>query len=148
MGDIYTEIKDMYYDWMISLIGVEHASRYSKLIRYLDRIPFRYTMSMDENRMIDGIDLRYRFGYEHCIDRRIIAGTIGNIQCSFLEMMIALSLRCEENITYDPKMGDRLPQWFWEMISSLGLYNETDEYFDESKVRIILNNFYNHDYQR
>ena len=41
--------------------------------------------------------------------------------CSVLEMMIALSMRCEEQIMDDPDIGNRTGQWFWDMIDNLGL---------------------------
>lgn len=35
-----------------------------KLLRHLHNIDFQYMLPMDGNRAEDGIDLRYRFGYE------------------------------------------------------------------------------------
>jgi hypothetical protein len=67
--------------------------------------------------------------------------------CSVLEMMIALAIRCEENIMDDPLIGDRTRQWFWSMISSLGLSGMTDTRFDNKSVDRVLETFLDRDYK-
>ena len=75
---------------------------------------------MDGNRAEDGIDLRYRFGHEQHYSDAMVASFLDDRPCSVLEMMIALSIRCEEHIMDDPDVGNRTGQWFWSMIASLG----------------------------
>jgi hypothetical protein len=58
--------------------------------------------------------------------------------CSILEMMVALAIRCEEEIMYDPDIGDRTAQWFWCMIANLGLGGITDDVYDRAYVDDIL----------
>ena len=62
-------------------------------------------------------------------------------------MMIALSIRCEETIMDDPKIGDRTGQWFWGMISNLGLSSMIDKRFDEEYVWYNIERFLNRDYE-
>ena len=66
--------------------------------------------------------------------------------CSVLEMMIALAIRCEENIMDDPNIGDRTSQWFWGMVVNLGLGSMVDCRFDkqfvDETIRIFLNRKY------
>ena len=94
---------------------------YRKLLRELHRIEFTYSIPMDGNRAEDGVDLRYRFGYENGYSSSMISVYLDNRMCSVLEMMIALAIRCEEHIMDDPDIGNRTGQWFWNMIVNLGL---------------------------
>ena len=56
-------LKDRYFNWMYDkVVGTKYS--YRKLLWRLYEIPFIYILPMDENRKEDGIDLRYRFGYE------------------------------------------------------------------------------------
>ena len=142
-GDLSSE----YFEWMCGLVPSRKAA-YSKLLGYLHRTEFRYTLPMDGNRYDDGINLRYRFGYECAHPQAEIAGYLDNRPCSVLEMMIALSIRCEEGIMHDADIGDRTGQWFWSMITSLGLDRMTDSRFDEHIVQDILDRFMEHRYER
>ena len=46
-------------------------------------------------------------------------------------MILALAIRCEETIMDNPDYGDRTGQWFWGMLSNLGLARMTDDVFNE-----------------
>lgn len=65
-----------------------------------------------------------------------------------LEMMTALAIRCEEHIMGDPDIGDRTGQWFWSMLSNLGLGSMSDTNFDKYRVDMALERFLERDYQR
>jgi hypothetical protein len=67
--------------------------------------------------------------------------------CSVLEMMIALAVRCEETIMDDPAYGNRTAQWFWGMITSLGLNGMTDELYNRFEVDRVVANLLNREYQ-
>jgi len=82
---------------------------YQKLLRHLHNIDFQYMLPMDGNRAEDGIDLRYRFGYEKEYEGSTIASYLDNSPCSVLEMLIALAFRCEEHI-----MTDRISVTAWD----------------------------------
>ena len=77
-----------------------------------------------------------------------IASYLDNTPCSILEMMIALSLRCEEHIMDNPDAGNRTGQWFWNMLVSLGLGSMDDTEFDRDYVDMVLKRFLARDYQR
>lgn len=47
----------------------------------------------------------------------------------------------------DPAMGDRTSQWFWGMVSSLGLNHMMDSLFDEQVVDNVITTFLNREYQ-
>lgn len=145
------EIRDLYFEWMYHLVCNDRYSKklsYRKLMHYLYNIDFYYIVPMDVNREDDGIELRYRFGYENSYDPKTIAVYLDIYPCSVLEMMIALSLRCEEHIMNDPEIGNRTGQWFWNMIVNLGLGSMTDEKFDMDYTERIIKMFLNREYKR
>ncbi len=47
----------------------------------------------------------------------------------------------------DPVLGDRTSQWFWGMITSLGLGGMYDSLFDERLVQDIVTTFLNREYE-
>lgn len=137
-----------YTIWLRSLVGDDvFQSGYGRLFEYLQDREFVYKMRMDINRAVDGINLRRRFVYEHKYPELIRISDIEDGRpCSVLEMMVGLSVRCEETIMFDPDIGDRTGKWFWEMVDSLGLSGMTDDHFDESQANRIINRFLDRDY--
>ena len=135
-----------YFDWMCGLVCDERMP-YQKLLRHLHTIEFMYTIPIDDNRAVDGVDLRYRFAYENNYHPAMIAEYIDNKPCSVLEMMVALAHRCEEQIMDDREYGNRTQQWFMAMIESLGLGDMTNSAFDELHVDIVITKFMNRDFK-
>ena len=149
------ELNEEYFEWMYNLVDASrHSGRssYKKLFKYLNRVEFVYILAPDENRYFDGIDLRYRFCYEKDMPSSLIASYLDDKPCSILEMLVALSLRCEEHIMRDPDIGDRTSKWFWQMIDNLDLSGMNDSNFDIDKASEIVDTFlyrkYGHDGDR
>ena len=142
------ELNHRYFDWMWHLVCDDEYSKvsYRKLLTHLHELEFTYILPMDENRFADGIDLRYKFGYYCHYEDPIIATYLDDKPCSVLEMMVALSIRCED-IMDDPEIGDRTGQWFWNMIVNLGLGRMNDRYFDEDYVDDVIYTFLNREYE-
>lgn len=141
-----------YTRWMYSLVqddGRAGYISYNKLLTHLHDTDFRYSIPKDQNRAEDGCNLRYRFamtqGYEDSVDDVL---DILDGPCSVLEMMIALCIRCEEDIMDDPSIGGRSKQWFWNMITSLGLNSMTDNRYDTNEVTYIIDRFLDRKYSR
>lgn len=137
-----------YFTWLYEkACGDRYSSdiSYKKLLMYLHNKKFRYSIPNDKNRAEDGIDLRHRFAYDYTAVED--ADMYLNEPCSVLEMMLALSIRCEENIMDDPAMGDRTTQWFWGMISNLGLGSMSDKYFDRKFVDGVIERFLDREYE-
>lgn len=140
-------IRNDYFEWLSDFVQSNSASEsisYRRLLMELHHIDFRYLVPLDENRADDGISLRYRYAlqsgcedYIDCLDG----------PCSVLEMILALAIRCEEDIMDDPRYGDRTSQWFWQMIRNLGLYGMTDDRFDEYVVRDSIERFLDREYE-
>lgn len=148
MSSKYEGISGAYFKWMCGLVSgsrFSKASSFDRLLRALHDTDFTYIISRDSDRVRDGLNLRYLFAYEHYdIDdaESYIQGP-----CSVLEMMVALSLRCERNIMDNPAYGDRTGQWFWGMVVSLGLGSMMDDRFDEKYVDDVLTRFLNREYE-
>ena len=109
-----SKLKGLYFDWLCDLVcdDKHSAHAYRKLLMYLYKTDFVYTIPMDGNRFEDGIDMRYRFGSVYGYDEAMTASYLDNCPCSILEMMTALAVRCEEHIMWDPDIGDRTGKWF------------------------------------
>lgn len=140
-------IRDGYFEWLVRLIGEETQSSkvsYRRLLVQLHNTEFIYSIPRDRNRADDGIGLRRRFATaEGCTD---VLEYLDD-PCSVLEMMIGLSVRCEETIMDDPMIGDRTGQWFWNMITNLGLGGMYDSRFDRRFVEDILIRFLDREYE-
>lgn len=142
------ELNNEYFQWMCQLVKWPRRSNYSTLLSYLHSVDFEYIIPMDGNRAEDGVELRYRFGYENDFDAPLIASYLDDRPCSVLEMMVALALRCEEHIADDPDIGNRTGLWFWEMVKNLGLMSMRDNTFDEDYAEDIVTRFLNRDFKR
>lgn len=137
-----------YFEWLCSFVKPFVLNRsYRFLMLHLFRTDFYAVIPMDENRASDGIELRYRFGREKRIRMSDIADVLDVKDCSVLEMMVALSLRCEEQIVDEPDVGDRTRKLFWSMINNLGLNRMDDESYDSFEVEDRLDIFLNREYK-
>lgn len=135
------DFRKRYFCWLLNKISYspdEPNGTYNELLWLLYETEFVWTIEMDENRSLDGIELRFEFSKEHFED----------IPCSVLEMMIALAYRCERHIMTNDIYGDRTGTWFWSMIESLGLIEMEDRSFDYSKAMEIIDRFLSRDYER
>ena len=140
------ELKERYFKWLCKFVPTKQS--FQKLLRTLMSVEFTYILQMDENRAFDGIELRYRFGDENDIPQSAIATCLDVGPCSVLEMLIALSVRCETHIMSNEADGDRTAIWFWDWIKNLGLYGMTDEGCVEEYIVQRLSIFLNRQYDR
>lgn len=127
-----------YLNWLSSkaLMPYERA-RYNKLLSTLYFTRFYYTMPMDENRNIDGLELRNEYSQE--------TGNILNdytslspYQANLLEVMVALSIHCDQTIMTTKSTNTYF--WFKEILSDIGLLRCTDDDFPVQFVELKLNN--------
>lgn len=140
-------LKEKYFDWMCELVRHnERRGSYLKLLRYLDSADFQYSIEMDGNRFEDGINLRYRFGYDNDYLPSLIANSLDVKPCSVLEMMIALSIRCEE-IMDAPEKENQTGEWFFNMIDNLGLTDMTDSRFNREYCFQTVERFLEREYE-
>ena len=140
-------VNDEYFEWLWELIDIQRFSKrvsYRKLLMHLHNIEFTWLIPMDDNRADDGIQLRRRFALA-CNDVTLSRYILG--PCSVLEMMVALAVRCEECIMDDTQMGNRTGQWFWGMISNLGLSAMKDSKFDRDFTDNVIARLLNREYE-
>lgn len=140
-------VNNEYFDWLCELIDSKRFSKrisYRKLLMRLHDIEFTWFVPHDDNRADDGVQLRRRYALE-CHDMELSDYIVG--PCSVFEMMVALAIRCEENIMDDALYGNRTGQWFWGMIHNLGLTPMTDSEFDRNFVDEVIARLLNREYE-
>lgn len=143
----HNDLLNHYFEWLCKSVGgcgfSEEAS-YRKLLMHLHNTQFYYSIPKDADRAGAGVDLRWRFICMNGFDVSVLDEMEG--PCSVLEMMIALAIYCEEHIMDDPGYGDRTSQWFWGMITNLGLGAATDNNFDRRYVDEVVIRFLDRKY--
>lgn len=128
------QVKNRYFEWLYNYAcngRINEKVSYRKLLMTLHDIQFDFYIRNDLNRAMDGVNLRYRFA---TVIRDNKAFDILDEPCSVLEMILALAIRIEETIMDDPRYGDRTQQWFWSMLSNIGINRITDDIFDKQYV--------------
>lgn len=144
-------IRNEYFEWLCDIVCQKRFANtisYRKLLAHLHNVPFRWSRTLDADRADWGVDMRYRFAQSRSLDagsfdvRAYLGGP-----CTVLEMMVALAVRCEEDMMDDPEYGDRTSQWFWNMVVSLGLGGTTDQVYDYDRVEGVIQRFLNRDYE-
>ena len=126
-------MRNGYYHWLIDQVcDKQYDSKYySKLLFELDNIEFTWSLDLDENRAVDGLELRRRYGIER------------NGPCSVLEMLVALSIRVVEDGYMDEGSEN---VFFWGMIKSLGLYFNDDYDYDDGLTDAVISRFLDREY--
>jgi len=122
VGNIRNE--EDYFRILCGLAGIKkplETSGYKLIMKKLYNTEFYWNIPNDDNRALDGKNLRDKFGWNYR-DR----------ECSFLEMLLALAIRCDEDVMYTPEDGDRTEHWFWMMMQNLGLSRCRDNDFEDS----------------
>lgn len=108
-------MKDKYFDFLCEIVG--EKDNYSYLLRQLFKTEFYSIVPNDDNREIDGEQLRLLFINE---EGQQALSFLPTTSCSLLEMLIALSMRLEfESVqSYWEKKPN---EWFWILIDNLEL---------------------------
>jgi len=128
-------LDELYFTWLYSQVGStrlkDRNRTYWRLLKLMYTKEFVWIVPNDDNRIADGIDLRYEFVDQsrlNDVDREWI-----NLECSFLEILVALSRRLSFQEERDPK------DWFWEMIDNLELSKFTDgaNFSDEQVIEVL-----------
>jgi hypothetical protein len=150
--------RESYFNWLVSMVlplrdpeyPLDAYATYSKLLGVLFNTKFTYQIPMDDNRRIDGMDLRKKFAdFCHISDEQL-AMILNISDCTVLEMMIALAIKCEEEIMYDYREGDRASYWFTLMLENLGVITFTDSGWTPSTkgtVEEIVDRFLKREYE-
>ncbi len=132
------DIAQDYFHWLCEMVHIDQGNTsYWILAKDLHHIDFYSLVAHDENRALDGIELRDEYlseiNYPKYVD---IEG-----ECSVLEMIIALARRMdfETSDPYDLEESvDRTAFWFWEMLDNLGLTKFSDDAYVELEGQIYV----------
>ena len=90
-----------------------------QIMKILATVEFICNHPMDENRAMDGLELRDDFEYE---TGRFLDKSSGLLpRCTFFEMLAALAMRCESQLMRNLSIGDRTSRWFFEFLNNLGI---------------------------
>ena len=119
-----------YFEWLMDQVEVNlDITKYKNLYWALFTTPFQITHPRDDNRRIDGLDLRWKYSHdsEFLLEK----------PCSVLEMFIGLAARID--LEWNGNPGEPAPASnFWNMITQLGLQKFTDHRWNPTKVQDIL----------
>ena len=131
-------LRERYFQWICQIAMNGEAENHQRLLRFLFNKDFRYINPRDANRESDGIDLRYRYGYECGAALSQITSELDDKPCSVLEMIVALALRFEESIMRDFEIGDRTYEWVKSMLKNLDIFYD-DSHFNEATANLKVN---------
>lgn len=116
------ELREDYLQWLEHQLRDEYGNpgkTYWGLANLMFNTPFTWiqSISMDENRLADGLNLRVEFARQVGLRPNALR-TLG--PCSFLEVLIGLSRRLAF------AAGGEAPGWAWELMSNLELIRLSD----------------------
>lgn len=131
-------LENLYFNWLcakvIDIRNFHPSDTYWELFKKLHRTEFIWLIPNDDNRVMDGKELRKEFILQADIPDDPDWRTL--IPCSILEMLIAFSRRAEF-MTDIPSVD-----WFWEFITNLGLRDFDDgSDLDPEEIDEILYQF-------
>lgn len=142
-------LDEVYLDWLVAQVtssrqrGPNAVRTYYKLLKLFHDTEFFWLVANDDNRILDGLELRNEFihetGYPLDEDDEVWASA----GCSVLEMLIGLSRRLSDLDDGEPRV------WFWKMVRNLGLDQFDDQIeFDPFEVEEALSTFIYRTYKR
>ena len=136
-----------YFEWLLGqvhferLLGLRNGGfsanlRYNKLLYFLFNKSFKYVLDRDENRMRDGLSLRYDYIDETGVEKDEFESE-ASANCTCLEVLVALAIRLDREYIGDP--GEETPELiFWEMICNLNLDYYDDKRWDAASAERII----------
>ena len=83
-------LAEAYFRWLIHKVRTDGRSRYHDLLWIMDNTEFVWIVPNDDNRLMDGLELRKEFFREQKIRGKPLARP-----CSILEVVVGLSRRLE-----------------------------------------------------
>ncbi len=129
-----------YREWLVSFVDTEDldfSRNYTCLMDQLFHTKYRWVIDMDQDRYIDGLDMRKKYEYETGND---ISSDI-MIDCSILECFVALFVKFSDTVLTDPGDISVAPELFFDALSHLGLLFYDDNRYDSYAVDDIIERF-------
>lgn len=139
---MYHASDEGYFNWLYLQIepttNANPARTHSLLAEQMFKTIFRWSVPNDDNRVEDARDLRVEFMDNYSADSPWMRE-----DASVLEVLIALARR----LSFEA--GGEVDEWFWKMVSNLGLWTYTDESYSDwiaEKVDVALEIFMEREY--
>lgn len=127
-------LREAYFHWLVAQVrepGRSHEEKtYWDLLRLMHRREFVWLIPNDDNRLVDGTDLRLEFLHENGTHEHMNKADFG--PCSVFEVMIGISRRLEFNA------GGKAEGWAWQLLDNLGLRKMSDP-LSLRKQRVVNN---------
>lgn len=142
-----TKLIDEYFQWIYKMMEGFFGpdKKYSYLFEDLFVITFTYTIPNDENREMDGLNLRRHFAYAVGYNPDEVCDILRHKPCSVLEMITALAIKIYN--TMDDSSDDKpVKYWFWAMLFNLGLSTMSNDIYIGGYVHNRVNRFLNRQY--
>lgn len=128
-----------YFKWLVALVLPAIRSEYGDVVRVLDilfRSRFEWFVDFDRNRAADGMALRREYSFEHNDKRDKFDREFFEVECSMLEMLVALSKRM--SIQTDISTS----RCFWHMMRNIGLDPDSSaEEVNEASDKIVSRSY-------
>lgn len=141
-------VEELYFNWVCDRVLLNSFTEniYTNLGLRLYRTEFFYYVHMDENRVLEALSMRRLPEVEALLGEEV---SLLHPIPSVLEVLVALAIRWESYISYDPEKGDQVPSHFFEMLNNLNLLNASDGVYCEEMdmyVHTVLQDFMNRHY--
>lgn len=151
--DVVIYENESYFDWLYRL-GFEKCTNFRNLASILHGIVYFPVNAKDEDRVLDGLELRKC--YESATKRPANAFydpiLTRQMSCSMLELIIGLANCIDQNVMWDSDKGNRTTDWVYRMLRNIGLDGCTDDYsieemeeYVKKKCQIFVSRTYSFD---
>jgi hypothetical protein len=132
-----TLLNELYFNWLTAQIHCNYkhnsTSSYDGLMHALHEKEFVWMVPNDDNRLADGLELRYHFLQDERLQeyapfREVTSETIAIFRnpqhnpCSMLEVIVALSKRLAFQAQGEPGW------WAWKLIENINLHKMKDPF--------------------
>lgn len=116
MTNVNAPIDESYFVWLIGQTVYDGTTPLTDAVyRVLYKTPFVYSVANDYNRAWEGTSLRYEYLDRFSYIRTIRLSAWLELECSILEMLVALSLRAAYQSGHEPSW------WFSIFTTNLGI---------------------------
>ena len=131
-------LDDIYFEWLYNFIGNSRNRNpergHWELAKRLYITEFKHFVPNDNNRAMDGKELRERFIDEQNIKN--VDQDWMDLECSMLEMLIALSERADFH-AFDGTANGGVGGWFWKLMENINLKKYTDAVINDRDLEVI-----------
>lgn len=138
-------IRTDYFEYLCLLVGKNQSEPYSLLLERLFSIGFYSMVPNDDNRGVDGEQLRDQ--YIDAMGSSARPLSFPKFSCSVFEMMIGLAKRMEFELG-GGKYEKKASYWFWVLIDNLRLGWCKNDIYSMSEVDFVIDRMLSREYNR